>query len=242
MEEYSGNFEDLYDLSYQWKNYQQEALHLRDICASFGVNNGDLLDVACGTGEHVRFLQTHFFVEGLDLNSKMIDVAARKMPNTTFHVSDMRDFSLGKKYDVVTCLFSSIAYVVSVDELYAALTCMSAHLKYGGVIIVEPHFLDPIEFGASASLITVESESTGLARATRGRFNSNRFELEFDYFVVEKQRRETFRRAEKHSLMLITKTDFFAFAESAGMSCVFLPGGLKVGKGLFVFKKDGAVE
>ena len=237
MKDYQGNIDDLYDLIYSWKNYRLESSHIRDICTAFGVNVGVLLDIACGTGEHMKYLQEGFSVEGLDISEKMVEIASRKMPGKKFHVADMRNFDLGGRYDVVLCLFSSIAYVESDTELVATLNNMKNHLRDGGVMVIEPHFLDETQYGVSASLIASESDSISLARASQGRFSNGRYELEFDYFIVDKKRKEVFRHNETHSLMHIAEEAFFQFAKNAGMKCIFLQEGLKAGKGLFIFKK-----
>ncbi len=52
----------------------------------------------------------------------------------------MLDFELGKQFDVVTCLFSSIGYVQTVPNLRRAIQNMSDHLKPGGVLMIEPWF------------------------------------------------------------------------------------------------------
>src|SRR5207237_8761126 len=67
-------------------------------------------------------------------------IAQRKVPNGKFSVADMRSFELGKKYDVVQCLFSSIGYLTRGTDVIAALRCFRSHLAEKGIIIVEPWF------------------------------------------------------------------------------------------------------
>ena len=50
----------------------------------------------------------------------------------------MTAFDLGCRFDVVTCLFSSIGYVGTVERLDQAIATMAAHLEPGGTLIVEP--------------------------------------------------------------------------------------------------------
>ena len=53
---------------------------------------------------------------------------------------NMLDFDLGRQFDVVTCLFSSIGYVKTVPNMKRAVANMSRHLKPGGVLVLEPWF------------------------------------------------------------------------------------------------------
>jgi ubiquinone/menaquinone biosynthesis C-methylase UbiE len=49
---------------YAWKDYAQEAARLRELIAVHKRTNGStLLDVACGTGQHLLFLHADFAVE-----------------------------------------------------------------------------------------------------------------------------------------------------------------------------------
>ena len=75
-----------------------------------------MLDVGCGTAEHLRFLVGYQMV-GLDIDPTFIRLAKRKLPSAEFYVGDMRQFQLGLKFDVILCLFSSIGYLLQRHEL-----------------------------------------------------------------------------------------------------------------------------
>lgn len=78
------------------------------------VSTGELslLDVACGTGLHLQHLAPRFgHVEGLDLNERMLALARDRLPGVPLHHGDMLDFDLGRRFDVITCLFSAIGHM-----------------------------------------------------------------------------------------------------------------------------------
>ena len=54
----------------------------------------------------------------------------------------MTNFDLGRGYDAVTCLFSAIGHVITEEKLRAAMRSMSAHVRPGGLVVIEP-FIDP---------------------------------------------------------------------------------------------------
>lgn len=88
-----------------------------------------LLDVACGTGEHLRLLRSSFDrAEGVDIEPQMLAIARQKLPDTTFTEGDMRSFALERTFDAVTCLFSSIGYMANTAELNDAVANLAAHL------------------------------------------------------------------------------------------------------------------
>ena len=75
-----------------------------------------LLDVACGTGLHLSYLTYRFQVEGLDRDEQLLAIARQRNPEVPLHHADMVDFALGRTFDVVTCLFSAIGYVKTLEN------------------------------------------------------------------------------------------------------------------------------
>lgn len=130
-----------YDAIYSWKDYAQEAAYVRRIIAKHKRSDGNaLLDVACGTGGHVPYLRDDFAYEGLDLDPEMLALARERFPEVAFHQGDMVDFVMRRSFDVVTCLFSSIANVKTEQRLQQAIANMARHLRPGGVLLVGAFF------------------------------------------------------------------------------------------------------
>lgn len=130
-----------YDAVYSSKDYAGEARKLKRFIAAHKRSEGNsLLDVACGTGGHVPYLVDDFAYEGLDLDPEMLALAQARFPQVPFHLGNMLDFALGRRFDVVTCLFSSIAYSKTVTGLHQAIATMASHLVLGGVLLVGPFF------------------------------------------------------------------------------------------------------
>ena len=123
------------------KDYIAEARQVHQIIQQHKRSPGNtLLEVACGTGLHASVLREFYQVEGLDLDAEMLAVAKQNYPDIPFHHADMTDFDLGKRFDAITCLFSSIGYVKTKARLEGAIQTMTRHLLSGGVLIVEPWF------------------------------------------------------------------------------------------------------
>jgi SAM-dependent methyltransferase len=99
-----------------------------------------LLEVGCGTGRYLQELRRHFSVEGLDVEPAMLDIARQRLPDVPLHEGDMRTFDLGRPFDAVMCLFSSIGYMTTREDLAAALGNMRRHLVPGGVMVIDPWF------------------------------------------------------------------------------------------------------
>jgi SAM-dependent methyltransferase len=124
---------ELYDAFYDalGKDYAGEAGSLRERIGVLRPEAATLLDVACGTGRHLEYLSRTLRCVGLDINPGLLAVARRRCPQVTFVEADMTDFDLGQRFDAVTCLFSSIGYVVTERRLTDAVLRMARHLNLG---------------------------------------------------------------------------------------------------------------
>jgi SAM-dependent methyltransferase len=131
---------ELYDAIYGFKNYSGECDRLRSLLNTLVPGARTILDVACGTGEHSRFLKDQYAIDGIDINENYLGAARLKNPSGKFTCGDIMDFNLGRTYDVVTCLFSAIAIVGTFERLERAIRQMARHVRPGGVLIIEPWF------------------------------------------------------------------------------------------------------
>ena len=109
-----------YDALYHFKDYKKASDRLTEIIKLYNPNAESLLDTACGTGKHIEYLRNEFQCEGLDINHDLLEIAKERCEGIVFHESDMTEFDTGEKYDVVCCLFSSIAYVKTYENLCKA--------------------------------------------------------------------------------------------------------------------------
>lgn len=130
-----------YDAIYGFKDYARESDILHGLIQAHKRSVGNrLLEVACGTGAHLTHLRPHYQAQGLDLSEEMLTVAREKNPDMTFSQGDMRTFDLNQRFDVVTCLFSSICYMQTPADLHAAVSNMAHYVQPGGVLLIEPWF------------------------------------------------------------------------------------------------------
>lgn len=176
----------VYDLIYgaTGKDYAAEAALLDQIIQERNERAASLLDVACGTGAHLRHLRSRYEVVGLDVDPGMLEQARTALPDITLVEGDMRSFRLAQRFDAVACLFSSIGYMQSAGELNAAVACMAAHLSVGGVLIVDgwvrpDAWIDPGTVHAQAA----KGDGVAVARVGRSRRDGNKTYLELHHLV-----------------------------------------------------------
>jgi len=223
---------DHYDLLYAWKDYAAEAALIRDIVARRQPAARTLLDVACGTGQHLAHLRAWYEVEGVDAEPRLLDVARGRLPGIPLHEADMRDFDLGGRFDVVTCLFSSIGYMHTPDDLERAIAAMARHLQPGGVLLVEPWLsperFDPAHIGGPT---VGKGDQVAVVRMNSSRVEGRLSVMDFHYLVGRPGTVEYV--TETHVLALYAAEEYSDALAAAGLDVEHDPEG-PMGRGLWI--------
>ena len=221
----------LYDTIYSFKDYAAEADLLTRYIRGSAPDARTLLDVACGTGLHIEQLRRNFLVEGLDIDPDLLAIARERNPDVAFHQADMRDFDLGKKFDAVTCLFSSIGYMHELDDLSRAIATMADHLDPGGVLVVEG-WLTPDVFDAHhVNAVFVDEIDLKIARVNNAEVDGRLSKFTFHYVVGTPDEVMTF--TEDHALALYTRQEYEDAFEAAGLEVNYEADGL-MGRGNYI--------
>jgi SAM-dependent methyltransferase len=223
---------DYYDEIYHFKNYEKEAEKIQRLIEQHKKSAGNhLLDVACGTGNHIAYLRKHYTVEGLDASPEMLKVARKKHPDVSFHRGDMTSFKLDSAFDVITCLFSAIGHVKTKARLRRAVRNMANHLQRGGLMILEP-WITPASFRKGiVSLISVDKPNLKIARINVGKVQGPVSALEFHYLIGTPNKVR--HVVDRELLGLWTHEEYLDAFRDAGLEVAFDSEGL-MGRGLYL--------
>lgn len=221
-----------YDRIYSFKDYAAETKKLVGWIKTHRRSAGlRLLDVACGTGHHLEFLAESFDAEGLDLSQELLKIARERNPDLTFHCADMRTFDLSARFDAITCLFSSIGYMTTIEDLETAIANMARHLAPGGVLIIEPWLTPDVWKSGSVHGMFIDDPDLKIARVntslTRGRVSI------FDLHHLVGTPEETFHFVEHHEMGLFTVAEMTSAFERAGLITTVDSEGL-TGRGIYI--------
>jgi SAM-dependent methyltransferase len=225
---------EYYDALYAFKNYQEACHKLDHHIRLIRPGAKTLLDVACGTGKHISYLQDHYEVHGLDINRDLLRIAGKRCPDVPFHAEDMSDFDLGLTFDVVICLFSSIGYVRTKENLRKSIQCMANHVASGGLLIVEPWFTPESFWPEHVVLNVYDQPGLKIAWMYAHEKKDNTSVLDIQYMVGTVKGIETF--TEKHVLGLWTHQEYLDAFESAGIQVHYDEKGL-FGRGMYTGEK-----
>jgi ubiquinone/menaquinone biosynthesis C-methylase UbiE len=221
-----------YDAIYSFKDYAAESERVHELVVARKPDARTLLDVATGTGKHLEHLRRRFEVEGLDLSAQQLAIARERLgPDAPLHEGDMTSFELGRRFDAVTCLFSSIGMVRELEAMQRAVATMARHLEPGGVLLVEP-WLEPAAWKPGhLHLLTVDEPELKIARTTIAGPETDVSIMDMHHLVVTPAGAEYF--VEHHELGLWTAEQQLDAFRAAGLEAEHDPEGL-IGRGLFV--------
>lgn len=99
-------------------------------------DQGDTLDLACGTGRLTIALAVKGFnCIGLDASQAMLDRAHIKSHGLgiTYILGDMKNFHLGKKFDLITLAGNSFQALLQNEDQINFITTVAKHLKKDGI-------------------------------------------------------------------------------------------------------------
>jgi len=130
------------DIAYDWDRACE--CDFIEACASkFSEAKGRrLLDIACGTGIHLReFARRGYEVLGIDRSPEMAAyvkarAAAEKLP-VDCRVSDMKGFSAAGRYSLAICMLDSFRYLLTDRDISSHLAAVSGIMDKGGIYFID---------------------------------------------------------------------------------------------------------
>ena len=96
-----------------------------------------VLELGCGTGSVLKHLASRYDVSGVDLSSRMLAIAARKVPQAKLSRQDIVRFRLNKRFDVICCVFDTINHVLRFSDWRTLFSHVERHLVEDGCFIFD---------------------------------------------------------------------------------------------------------
>ncbi len=217
----------LYDDFTAHYEYEFWTAQLLAVLERDGLRGGRMLDVGCGTGKSfLPMLPRGWQAVGCDISAAMLDLARQKAGDVVrLEIADMRHLPCFGEFDLVWALDDAINYLLSVEELEAALRGMRSNLAASGLLLFDVNELPVYGFYAEG----VEVERDGRRFVFRGNATG---EVEpgsiCEFSCFEKQPsaedRTGRRNVSVHRQRHFTQAEVRAAIDRAGLTCLNVYG------------------
>ena len=141
MEAYTG-FAAVYDRFMDNVPYAEWAEYMRELLEGYGIRDGLVLELGCGTGTMTELLAGYGYdMIGVDCSEEMLDAAMEKREASGHEIlyllQDMREFELYGTVRAVVSVCDSINYLTSEEDLLAVFRLVNNYLDPGGMFIFD---------------------------------------------------------------------------------------------------------
>ena len=142
MEIYGG-FAQVYDLFMEDVPYAQWSLWIRELLEEYGVRDGLVLDLGCGTGRMTELLaQAGYDMIGIDRSEEMLEAAVQRREASGHDIlylcQDMREFELYGTVRAIVSVCDSMNYLLEEADFLNVLTAAARnYLDYGGLFVFD---------------------------------------------------------------------------------------------------------
>ncbi|MEK6902243.1 MAG: class I SAM-dependent methyltransferase, partial [archaeon] len=194
------------------------------------------LEVGCGTGKFLNYLRKKYHFSGVDLSEGMLKVARKKFHHMMLKKMDMTNLTLGKKFDVIVCLFSSIGYVKTLPRLKKTISGFARHLNKGGVLIIEPWLNAQTYHAGNPHGNLYKSKELVVARVSVSERKGMVSVMDMHHLIARKGGKVE-HVIEHHELGLFPVSTTLDYLREAGLDARFHKDGLQMKRGLYVATK-----
>ena len=138
MDSYT-SFAQVYDLFMDNVPYEEWCEYIRDILHQYGIEDGLLLDLGCGTGKMCRIMSQYGYdLIGIDNSIEMLDIAREQNDAGILYLNqDMREFELYGTVRAVYCACDSVNYILSEEELTSVFKLVNNYLDPRGLFVFD---------------------------------------------------------------------------------------------------------
>ena len=136
------SFASVYDTFMDNIPYEEWAEYLIDLLKEYGIQDGLVLDLGCGTGNMTELLATAGYdMIGVDNAEEMLEIAMEKREKSghdiLYLLQDMREFELYGTVKAIVSICDSINYVTEEEELLEVFRLANNYLDPKGIFIFD---------------------------------------------------------------------------------------------------------
>ena len=136
------SFASVYDTFMDNIPYEEWAEYLVDLLKEYGINDGLVLDLGCGTGNMTELLASAGYdMIGVDNAEEMLEIAMEKREKSghdiLYLLQDMREFELYGTVKAIVSICDSITYITEEEDLLEVFRLANNYLDPKGIFIFD---------------------------------------------------------------------------------------------------------
>ncbi len=136
------SFAEVYDTFMDNIPYKEWACYIRSLLKEYGIHDGLVLELGCGTGALTELLaQASYDMIGVDNSCDMLRIAMEKKAGTGLDIlyllQDMREFELYGTVRAVVSVCDSMNYITRHEDLVKVLRLVNNYLDPEGILIFD---------------------------------------------------------------------------------------------------------
>ena len=133
------SFAQVYDLFMDNVPYEAWGEYLKELLNEYGIKDGLVLDLGCGTGKLTRIMESYGYdMIGIDNSYEMLDMAKEQSEESILYLmQDMREFEL---FGTVRAIYSAcdcINYILEEEDLREVFSLANNYLDPGGLFVFD---------------------------------------------------------------------------------------------------------
>ena len=143
MKLYSELAEYYFDIENFSRKFNQEVTFLHDILKKHRIKT--VLDIGCGSGEHVNALQSlGYEISGVDISEQMVITAKKRFPHCKFEEADLLRYQSKTKMDGIICMFGTFNYLIEEELVGNSIKRIYDNLKPAGIAVFDIWNAEPV--------------------------------------------------------------------------------------------------
>ena len=141
MEAYT-DFASVYDELMDNTPYEQWCDNITKVLGEYGINDGLVLDMGCGTGSLTQLLAARGYdMIGVDYSQEMLNVACRKREESGYDIlylnQDMREFELYGTVRAIVSICDSVNYLLEDEDIVTCFKLVNNYLDPKGIFFFD---------------------------------------------------------------------------------------------------------
>lgn len=216
-------FAGVYDALMKNADYKTRADYICNILDGYGIKDGLLLDLACGTGElSLELSRRGFEVIGTDASPYMLSVAQGKAfeegENILFLCQKMQETDLYGTVRAIVCTLDSLNHLESVSDLNETFLRLKNFIDIGGIMIFDVNTVYKHREVLGNNTFVYDEKDVFCVWQNSLFKDGQTVRIDLDFFV-KNQKGAYFRENESFKELAFSDGEIRNAFESAGFKC-----------------------